>query len=114
MDRLRHNTRVTALVIYALIVNLAWFAAASAHHVDPATAMCSQSGSGAAVGEHMPQSERHDACHQFCGSHGAAVAAPAIDAPAHIGLDSPHPLVVAAVDVGLIALPWQARGPPLA
>lgn len=114
MNRLRHNPRIVALVIYALLVNLVWFAAASARHVVLADALCSQTTSSSPASDQAPPSDRHDGCHQFCGGHGVPplpTAATALAFP--VGALS-HVLGAAIEGPEADTAPWQARGPPLA
>ena len=113
MNRLRHNARIVALVIYALVVNLAWFATASAHHADRAEVFCSQSTSGAGTGVEHSQDERHDGCQAFCGSSVAALA-PILSLAVPILEARSTALPLAARNVAAALAPWQARGPPLA
>lgn len=114
MNRLSHNPRIVALVIYALLVNLVWFAAASAHQLDLTDAWCSQSSNLPEASGPASQSDRHEACHQFCGAARAALA------PAVVAAITHAPVIVsdAATDPAamprMAASPWQARGPPLA
>lgn len=112
MARFRRNSRVVALVIYALLVNLAWFAAASAHHIDFADAFCAQS--TAAEGHGLaPQGSTHDACHQFCGANGTAIASPTVASIAAPSVGMPRSAVETAVDALVRPMAWQARAPPL-
>ena len=113
MKRLRHNARVIALVIYALVVNLAWFASASAHHAERAEVFCSQSAGAAGTASGQTQHERHDGCQAFCGSSVVA-GAPVLSllAPDFEALSSSLPLALPAP--AITSAPWHARGPPLA
>lgn len=113
MNRLRHNARVVALVIYALVVNLAWFASASAHHANRAEVFCSQSAGVTGIASGHTQDERHDGCQEFCGSTFAALA-PILSPGVPILEVHSAFLPLAVRNVAASSAPWQARGPPLA
>lgn len=113
MNRLRHNARVVALMIYALVVNLAWFASASAHHANRAEAFCSQSAGATGTASGHTQDERHDGCQAFCGSSFAAFAPVLSLFPPVVETRSSF-LPLAVQHVASTSAPWQARGPPLA
>lgn len=113
MNRLRHNARLIALVIYALVVNLAWFASASAYHANRVEVFCSQSVGATGTASGHTQDERHDGCQAFCGSSFAALAPMLSPGVPILDVHSTFlPLAVRYVASPLA--PWQARGPPLA
>jgi len=109
MKARRHSPRVVALVIYALFVNLAWFAAASAHHAGSIDAWCSASRDSAAARQTLTE---HDSCHDFCGAHaGPSVLSEGSATRPLAGPMAVHP-ISDAITLASPAMPWPARGPP--
>lgn len=115
MRAIRHNPRLIALVIYALLVNLAWFAAASAHHADAPGSWCSQTTvdvpAGGALGA---QGDSHEGCHHFCGATVGAATSVAVASPIFAVASNIVARPQSSVRFAWTDMAWQARGPPAA
>lgn len=109
MKARRQNPRVVALVIYALFVNLAWFATVSAHHAGSIDAWCSASRDGAAARQTLTE---HDSCHDFCGAHAGPSVLGEGSATRPLAGPMAVDLIFDAVTLASPAMPWLARGPP--